>query len=834
MSSSAPLEPSDQGRDSSAPDRTLKRLLRKPAITQYLTNEAKRLGSDHSITDATGAPLIGKAAQIVGRGKEITVGDRVVGRVYGPEAPALAKLLQLLAIQDADIRALAGESLNRYKELTMLYSISEKIIGAPDPVSIAQLISQEAERFLHCDGVAVLLLNPETKRLELASTHGASFLDRSTREVGNDIVGSVLETGVGEIVNDVEADPRSLATTKPLSSVVCSPLKSNERVFGMLLAGSEAYRQFNASDLNILNAIAAHAAAAIEVARLDRDLKAVSRKPVDLIYAVDERPPIGVSLLLGLQHVLIAVMSLAYPVLVTLEAGGSRLTAASVVSMSLIAMAIATVLQISRRGAIGSGFLAPYITSAIYLGPSLLAARIGGLGLVFGMTMLAGVFALALSQLLRRFRKLFPPEVSGVVVLMVGLSMVPIALSHFLGIGGEDKLSEPREWLVGIVTLATILTVTVLPIGQIRLYATAVGIGIGYLAAAISGLFDKAMFEPVGDLPMIGLQPFDFKGLSIEPLLIIPFVAAALASNIKDAGLVISCQKANDARWKRPDTGSMSGGLIAGGLGNIFSGALGGVGLGISAGSVGLAVATGTTARVIGLVTAAIFIVLAFLPKVTAVMALIPSPVMGAGLIYVACHLISSGIELIASRMLDARRIYVIGLPLLAGVGLIAVPDLFSGVPPWAQTVVSSPLAMSTILALALNLILNVGVSRLAQTRIALDNELNDAVWRFLERHGASWGARSDVIQRAAPAIIEWCEELREIAHATHVSIDIQFDEFQLVATLRTSPQDGSQEADDDAISGSSLEQIARTIAQRYECRAKRISHQVIVFNFEH
>ncbi len=156
----------------------------------------------------------------------------------------------------------------------------------------------------------------------------------------------------------------------PLASIVCSPLKSDERVFGAVIAGSKGRREFRASDLQILNAIAAHAAAAVEVARLHRDLKAISRKPVDLIYGVNERPPAGVSLLLALQHVLIALMSLAYPVLVTLEAGGTRAQAAGVVSMSLLAMAFVTALQAIRQGPVGSGYLVPYITSAIYLGPS--------------------------------------------------------------------------------------------------------------------------------------------------------------------------------------------------------------------------------------------------------------------------------------------------------------------------------------------------------------------------------------------------------------------------------------------------------------------------------
>lgn len=814
-------------------ERSFRRLLRKPAVAEYLARQQAQLGSGHVVTDARGKALLGDISGATGPASEIDLDGDVVGRAYGPRRDELAGLLLLLATQDSETRALARESLDRYKELTMLYSLSEKIIGARDAPEIGAVACREAERSLACDSVSALLLNPESDRLELVAAAGVPLLDRSTRETGEDIVGAVLQSGSGEIVNDVDADPRGLDAV-PLASIVCSPMKSNDRIFGALVAGSRQARHFNAGDLQILNAIAAQAAAAIEVARLDRDLRSASRKPVDLVYGVDDRPPVGVAFLLGVQHMLIALLTLAFPVLITLEAGGTRLQAASVVSMSLIAMAIGTLMQISRAGPVGSGFLAPSITSAIFLGPSLLAARIGGLGLVFGMTIFAGVVALFMAEMLGRFRKLFPPEVSGVVVLMVGLSMVPVALSNFIGAGGEDTVSEPRELLVGLVTLAVIVIVTVLRIGQIRLYATAIGIAVGYAAAAALGLLDPTDFAAFDDLPMVGLQGFEWHGLSVDPLLIVPFAAAALASNIKDAGLLISYQKANDAGWKRPETRSMKGGLIASGLSNIASGAIGGVGLGVSAGSVGLAIATGAMARSIGIVTAAIFVALAFLPKATAMLALIPAPVLGAGLIYVACHLIASGTELIASRMLDARRIYVIGLPLMAGIGLIAVPDLVASVPAWAEAVVASPLATVTILALVLNMALNMGVSSRAVADVEFDGRLKDAIGRFFERQGASWGARVDVISRAAPAVTEWCEELGALVSSGAATIDLAYDEFRLLATVQPASPGAPETTTTNSDARTALDNAARTFARRYDCTVRLLPGYGAVFAFEH
>ena len=797
-------------------------MLRRPEIAAELDRHGPGVG----VINTAGKILHGEHAD--GDRAEIRSGGEVIGHVTGPNPHDLARMLGFLADRETELRALARESLDRYKELTMLYSISEKVIGARSHAEIAQAICDEASGVLGTDSVTALILNAESGRLEVPASSGAALLERSGRDLGSDIIAAVIRSGVGEIVNEVAGDSRSLDGAQDLAAIVCSPMKSGDRVIGVLVAGSREGREFNAGDLQILNAMAAHCAAVMEVARLDRDLKAKSGRPVDLVYGVDDKPPASVIAVLGIQHVLIAMMSMAYPVLITLEAGGTRLEAASVVAMSLIAMAIATAIQTLRTGFVGSGYLAPYITSAIYLGPSLLAARIGGLGLVFGMTIVAGFIALGLSQILRRFRKLFPPEVSGVVVLMVGISMVPVALERLVGIGGEDQLSEPGEWLTGLITLAAILLFTVLT-GRIRLYATAIGLGVGYSAAVVFGLFSEAHFSPVADLPMIGLLPLPSGDLAIEPLLIIPFVAAALASNVKDAGLLISAQKINDTGWRRVDTASMSGGLVAGGLGTMAAGALGGVGLGISGGSVGLAAATGATARVIGLAIAGLFLLLAFLPKAAAIVALMPSPVMGAGLIYVACHLVSSGTEMIASRMLDARRIYVIGLPLLAGVGIIANPEVAGYFPLWAAAVVGSPLATATILALGLNLALNVGVSSRANMRIDLSTGIGESITRFVEGRAASWGARRDVIDRAVPAITDWCEELRDSSDAKASELELFFDDFHFVATIRT--PDALVDRPTDA---QHLLQMSEVIGSRYGCGARMGSDSTITLVFEH
>src|SRR3546814_12110807 len=108
----------------------------------------------------------------------------------------------------------------------MLYSVSDKRLSAPDIKDIGTLVCDEAQRFLRSDSVSVLLLNEETGNLELVRWRGHPFHSRSSIEVGDDLVGAVLRSGTGEIVNDVGTDPRPIHGDGALCSIICSPLRS--------------------------------------------------------------------------------------------------------------------------------------------------------------------------------------------------------------------------------------------------------------------------------------------------------------------------------------------------------------------------------------------------------------------------------------------------------------------------------------------------------------------------------------------------------------------------------------------------------------------------------
>ena len=157
-------------------------------------------------------------------------------------------------------------------------------------------------------------------------------------------------------------------------------------------------------------------------------------RPEGLIYGVDERPPWPLLLLLGLQYAGLLSVYLVLIVIVFRAAGASAEDTRSAVSLGMVAIAAATMLQALRKGPLGSGYLAAPVFSAIYLGPSVLTASSVGLPAVFGMTMLAGLLQILLSRFLSRLRIFFPPAISGFIVVIVGIELGLVAVDHILAI----------------------------------------------------------------------------------------------------------------------------------------------------------------------------------------------------------------------------------------------------------------------------------------------------------------------------------------------------------------------------------------------------------------
>src|SRR5262245_45102861 len=180
----------------------------------------------------------------------------------------------------------------------------------------------------------------------------------------------------------------------------------------------------------------------------------MSQKPAALIYGVDDRPPVSALCLLAVQHIFLMSSTLVLPVVLVTELGGDFIQVQTVVALTMVACGIGTILQAVRWRGVGSGYLCPNLCGPNFFAASVSAAWLGGLPLMRGMTIAAGLVEMVFARFVHRLEFLFPTEITGLVVFMVGIGLVPVGASKFLHI---DYTGEPIQLVSFLVAGATLL-----------------------------------------------------------------------------------------------------------------------------------------------------------------------------------------------------------------------------------------------------------------------------------------------------------------------------------------------------------------------------------------
>jgi xanthine permease XanP len=508
------------------------------------------------------------------------------------------------------------------------------------------------------------------------------------------------------------------------------------------------------------------------------------RKPANLVYGVEEAPPHLVTLISAVQHVGVIAIFMIYPLIIGRQAGASADVLSAMLRMGMLALAVAVLLQALPRGPVGSRLLAPSIFTGVYLAPSLVAAKSGGMPLVWGMTIFAGLVEAALSRVWTRLRTFIPSETAGLVVFLIGVIIGLAALRVLLGEGNAGSLNG-RDAIVAGLALAVMIGLNIWNKGQLRLFCILIGMIIGYIAAAVAGLLTLADLQSVLAQPIVAIPTLAHVSFAFDPELIIPFAVSGLAAAMGATAVITTYQRTTDADWVRPEMNSIRGGIFGDGIAASVAGLLGTYGLTVSTANVGLVAATGVASRRIAFVIAALLTVISFVPGFVAVLAIMPPPVMAAAMLFTAVFIMIGGVQIISTRVLDARRTLVIGMGMMAFFIVSIFPLVFSGVPHWLHPLVSSPLVLATLVALALNLVFRLGIRR--KVTMTIDPAAADyqEVANFVERNAAIWGARRDVVtrvefavQQAAEAIVEHCRPSGPIA------VEIGYDEFDIDVTM--------------------------------------------------
>jgi xanthine permease XanP len=306
---------------------------------------------------------------------------------------------------------------------------------------------------------------------------------------------------------------------------------------------------------------------------------------------------------------------------------------------------------------------------------------------------------------------------------------------------------------------------------------------IGYSASAAFGILDLSAAVPSEGLHLLRVPALHFLEWHFDAALFAPFAIVALAGALHLMGNVSTAQRINDTDWVRPNFDSLSGGLAGNGLASVICGLIGSPGVNSYSSSIGLSTATGITSRSLAYVISIVFALLALTPPAAAALATVPAPVIGAALFFTAAFVFTNGLQIITTRLLDSRKIIVIGFSFAMAMIADIYHDVFAHGPVLLQPILGSALVLGTICAVVLNLIMRIGVRKRVSIRFAPGHINSEAAEQFLSEQGAHWAARRDILNRAVFGVIQSLDVLGDLPGDTE--INASFDEFNLDVRIR-------------------------------------------------
>lgn len=506
-------------------------------------------------------------------------------------------------------------------------------------------------------------------------------------------------------------------------------------------------------------------------------------RPTNLIYGVGDRPPAFICFVNAVQLLTPIAPNLVYVILVMTGVGAGPEAVTNAVSVALVVSGVGCLLQAFPGRILGSGYLIGIGPAAAYVPISIVAFKTGGLSLLGGMIIVAGLAEIAFAQMVQRFRAFFPAEISGLCILLIGMFIGILAIRAVFGLDPQTMRSTASRLDLAITafTFALMAGLNVWGRGLLRMLCAIIGVACGYVLAVLIGAADPNAMRSLGGADCFALPRWSLTLPTIQLDLLVPFIAAGLTCALRTMGDVSVAQKINDRDWVRPDMASIRNGMVANGLATVLSGFAGGLGGNTQSSGIGMSNAAGVTSRRVGYWLGGILIVMSMIPVISAVMVATPRPVIAAVLLFTASFVMTSGIQVITTRLLDGRRTFIVGLALTLSLGREILPFAFEGVPPILQPLTSSGLVLGLVTALVLNAVFRIGVRTRAAIRVEPAANAHEAVRAFLEEQGAKWGARRDVIERAIFGTEQSLESIFGYCNVRGAArLEAAFDEFNL------------------------------------------------------
>jgi xanthine permease XanP len=415
---------------------------------------------------------------------------------------------------------------------------------------------------------------------------------------------------------------------------------------------------------------------------------------IDLIYGVEDRPPFKDAIFAALQHLLAIFVAIITPPLII--AGALKLDVEKtsfLVSMSLFVSGISTFIQCKRFGPVGARLLCIQGTSFSFIGPIITTGLMGGLPLIFGVCMAAAPVEMVISRTFRYMRNIITPLVSGIVVLLIGLSLIKVGVVSCGGGYGAMDNGTFGSWenlsIAGLVLLS-VLFFNRSKNKYLRMSSIVLGICLGYGLAFALGKVDMSSLNlnllTSFNIPMPFKYGLDFNISSFIAIGLGYFIRAIEASGVVcEYSMFSGLDIEGEGYVKR-----VSGGVLADGFNSFLAGIFNSFPNSIFAQNNGIIQLTGVASRFVGYYIAAMLVLLGLFPIVGAVFSLMPDPVLGGATLLMFGTVAAAGVRIVSSQQIGRKETLVLAVSLSLGLGVELIPDILINAPDAIKGIFSS------------------------------------------------------------------------------------------------------------------------------------------------
>ena len=420
-------------------------------------------------------------------------------------------------------------------------------------------------------------------------------------------------------------------------------------------------------------------------------------------------PPMGQAAPLGLQHVLAMFASNVTPSVIVAGAAGLQFGGAEqvyLIQMAMLFAGIATLFQTIGFGPIGARLPIMQGTSFAFVGVLAGIAATQGLGVALTSCIIGGLIHFALGSVIANIRYLFPPLVTGLVILAIGLYLVPVGIKYAAGGAADFQMAAESfgslmHWTVALTVIVVALVFKFMTKGMLSNAAILLGLIAGYLVAFMFGMVN---FSSVGKASWItGLQTLPY-GFEFNLGAVIGVTLVSIVSAVETVGDTSATAKAGAGREATDE--EISGATYADGLGTAVAGVFGGLPNTSFSQNVGIVGMTGIMSRHVVTIAGAIMVLCGLIPKIGAIIASMPLPVLGGGVIVMFGMVASAGLNVLSEVKMSRRNMIIIALSLSIGLGFNLVPSAVQYLPGIWKTLATSAVAPTAFLAIILNQIL--------------------------------------------------------------------------------------------------------------------------------